>query len=358
MSIAFQSLADLARHGFDTVIDVRSPAEFAEDHFPGAINLPVLDDAERAKVGTVYKRESPFTARKLGAALVARNAARHLQEALADKPGHWRPLVYCWRGGQRSGSFTSILQQVGWRAEVVDGGYRSYRRLVAEVMHDAPLRHRLVLLDGNTGTAKTDLLKLLGEAGVQTIDLEALAAHRGSVFGAVAAPQPSQKAFESMLALALEELDPAQPVLVEAESSKIGRRLIPPSLWAGMLSAPRIRISAPLAARASYLVSAYAELISDRAVLAATLELLIPLQGHAKVEHWRKLAEQGELKELAAELMEQHYDPRYGKSRDRSGTAVHAEVMTDDLSPNALPDIAARIAHELDRLQADWKPSS
>lgn len=357
MSIAFQSLADLALHGFDTVIDVRSPAEFAEDHFPGAINLPVLDDAERAKVGTVYKQESPFAARKLGAALVARNAARHLQEALADKPGNWRPLVYCWRGGQRSGSFTSILQQVGWRAEVVNGGYRSYRRLVAEAMHDAPMRHRLVLLDGNTGTAKTELLELLSQAGVQTIDLEALAAHRGSVFGAIATPQPSQKAFESMLALALEELDPARPVLVEAESSKIGRRLIPPSVWAGMLSASRIRISAPLAARASYLVRAYSDLIADQAALGATLDLLIPLQGRAKVEHWRRLAEQGELQELAAELMEQHYDPRYGKSRDRSGPAIHAELMADDLSPNALPDIASCIARELDRLQAFWKPA-
>ena len=344
MSIAFQTIADLAEHGFDTVIDVRSPAEFAEDHVPGAVNLPVLDDAERARIGTIYKQDSPFKARKLGAALVARNAARHLEGALADKPGGWRPLVYCWRGGQRSESFATILQQVGWRAEVIEGGYRSYRRLVTAAMHDAPLRHRLVLLDGNTGTAKTDLLTLLAGQGVQTVDLERLAAHRGSVFGAVATPQPSQKAFEGALALALEAHDPARPVLVEAESSKIGRCLIPPSIWAAMLDAPRIRVTAPLSARAEYLTRAYADLTADREALKATLASLIPLQGHAVVERWQQLAETDALEQLAAELMELHYDPRYGKSRNRTDQTILAEISADSLSPEALPKLASQIA--------------
>ncbi|MGB5559812.1 MAG: tRNA 2-selenouridine(34) synthase MnmH [Paracoccaceae bacterium] len=350
MSIAFQTLAELAAHGFDTVIDVRSPAEYAEDHFPGAINLPVLDDAERARVGTIYTQDSPFTARKLGAALVARNAARHLEGALAEKPGGWRPLVYCWRGGQRSGSFATILSQVGWRAEVIEGGYRSYRRLVTTAMHDTPLRHRLVLLDGNTGTAKTDLLALLAGQGVQTVDLEGLAAHRGSVFGAVATPQPSQKAFESALALALEALDPVRPVLVEAESSKIGRCLIPPTVWAAMLAAPRIRVAASLTARAAYLARAYADLAADREALKATLALLVPLQGHAKVEHWQALADQDALEQLAGELMEQHYDPRYGKSRGRSDPAILAEIEADSLTPEVLPELANRIASHLAKL--------
>ncbi len=347
MSITFQSLSEIAGHGFDTVIDVRSPAEFAEDHIPGAINLPVLDDTERARIGTIYKQDSPFTARKLGAALVARNAARHLETTLADKPGGWRPLVYCWRGGQRSGSFATILQQVGWRTEVIDGGYRSYRRLVTAAMHDAPLRHRLVLLDGNTGTAKTEILTLLALQGIQTVDLEHLAAHRGSVFGAVATAQPSQKAFESNLALALEVLDPACPVMVEAESSKIGRCLIPPSVWSSMLSAPRIRVSAPLTARADYLTRAYADLTADRDALKATLAALIPLQGRATVEHWQMLADQGALHQLAAELMERHYDPRYGKSRDRSDPTILAEIETTSLAPETLPGLAKRIATHL-----------
>lgn len=347
MSIAFDSLSGLARHGFDTVIDVRSPSEYAEDHFPGAINLPVLDNAERARIGTIYKQESPFQARKLGAALVARNAARHLENTLADRHGGWRPLVYCWRGGQRSGSFTTILQQVGWRAEVIEGGYRSYRRLVTAAMHDRPLQHRLVLLDGNTGTAKTDLLTLLAGQGVQTLDLEQLAAHRGSVFGAVSTPQPSQKAFEGALAMALEDLDPARPVLVEAESSKIGRCLIPPSVWAAMQEAPRIRVTAPLSARAEYLTRAYADLTADREALKETLASLIPLQGRAVVERWQQLADSDALQDLAAELMELHYDPRYGKSRGRADPKILARIEADCLSPEALPGLARQIARHL-----------
>ncbi len=203
MAKTFETLQAFCDAGFDTVIDVRAPSEFAEDHIPGAISLPVLSDAERADVGTIYVQDSPFKARKLGAALVARNAADHICGPLADKDGSWRPLVYCWRGGQRSNSFASILSQIGWRTEVVDGGYRTYRRLVVDLMHKSTLPHALILLDGNTGTAKTDLLLRLGQLGVQIIDLEGLAAHRGSLFGAVAGGQPSQKMFESRLAAAI-----------------------------------------------------------------------------------------------------------------------------------------------------------
>ena len=232
MPLTFDSLSAIHAAPFDTLIDVRSPAEYAEDHIPGAISLPVLSDAERARVGTIYTQQSAFRARKIGAALVARNAAKHIEGPLADHDGGWRPLVYCWRGGQRSGSFASILAQIGWRAETVAGGYRTYRRLVVRAMHEAPLPHRLVLLDGNTGTAKTELLGLLAARGVQVVDLEGLAAHRGSLFGAVARAQPSQKAFEGALAAAFDSLDTARPVVVEAESSKVGEVLVPPSVWA------------------------------------------------------------------------------------------------------------------------------
>ncbi|MFN5828613.1 MAG: tRNA 2-selenouridine(34) synthase MnmH, partial [Rhodobacterales bacterium] len=222
MAVTLASLTQVAALGFDDVIDVRAPAEWAEDHIPGAVNLPVLDDAERARVGTIYKRENPFRARKVGAALVARNAAAHLEGPLADKPGGWRPLVYCWRGGQRSGSFASILSQIGWRVETVAGGYKTYRSLVVQALYDAPVPSRVIVLDGNTGTAKTELLALMAERGVQVIDLEGLANHRGSLFGGRAGGQPSQKGFESRLAMALAALDPTRPLVVEAESSKIG----------------------------------------------------------------------------------------------------------------------------------------
>ena len=226
-----------ARQGFDAVIDVRSPGEFAQDHLPGAINLPVLDDAQRAVVGTEYVQGSKFRARRQGAALVARNIAEHLERALADRDGGFRPLVHCWRGGQRSGAMAAVMDQVGWTVTVLDGGYMTWRRAVTAALYDTPLAHRLVLLDGPTGAGKTEVLARLAARGVQTLDLEGLANHRGSLFGALPGGQPSQKLFESRLFDALEHLDPARPVVVEAESSRIGARVIPPALWTAMTAA-------------------------------------------------------------------------------------------------------------------------
>ncbi len=300
---------------FDTVIDVRSPSEFAEDHIPGAINLPVLSDAERVTVGTIYVQDSPFKARKIGAALVARNAARHLEQALMGKDGGWKPLVYCWRGGQRSGSFATILRQVGWRAAVVEGGYKAYRARVRQALYDTDFAAKVVLLDGNTGTAKTDVLKALAARGVQMIDLEGLANHRGSLFGARAGGQPSQKAFESALAQVVAGLDPAQPVVVEAESSKVGQLVVPPKLWAAMRAAPRLEIEAPLAARAQYLAAAYSDIIEDGVRLGATLDKLRSYHGADTIEHWHGLAKAGEMEALATALMAEHYDSRYAKAR-------------------------------------------
>jgi tRNA 2-selenouridine synthase len=342
MAITLTSLADLAAHGFDDIIDVRAPAEFAEDHLPGAISLPVLDDEERARVGTIYKQVSPFTARKLGAALVARNAAAHLEGVLADKPGGWRPLVYCWRGGQRSGSFATILGQIGWRVETLAGGYKAWRGLVVEAVYDTPVRSPVMVLDGNTGSAKTEVLNLLPGFGVQVIDLEGLARHRGSLFGSVGV-QPSQKAFEGALAQALAGLDPARPVVVEAESSKIGNCRLPPEIWKAMVAAPRVAIAAPRGARAEYLARAYADLTADAGRLAATVDLLRPMQPAEVIAEWQALAGAGEHVALADSLMERHYDPRYGKHRARMG-APAVEVEADDLSPAALPGIAARVA--------------
>jgi tRNA 2-selenouridine synthase len=342
MAITLTSLADLATHGFDDIIDVRAPAEYAEDHLPGAISLPVLDDEERARVGTIYKQVSPFSARKIGAALVAKNAAQHLQGPLADKPGGWRPLVYCWRGGQRSGSFATILGQIGWRVETLVGGYKTWRGLVVREVYDTPVRTQVVVLDGNTGSAKTEVLNLLPQFGVQVIDLEGLARHRGSLFGAVG-PQPSQKAFEGALALALAGLDPSRPVVVEAESSKIGNCRLPPEIWKAMVAAPRVAISAPRAARAEYLARAYADLTGDADRLAATVGLLRPMHAGEVMEEWLAMAAAGQFTALADSLMERHYDPRYGKHRARMAVPV-AEVSVDSLAAEGLPAVAERVA--------------
>lgn len=350
MAQRFDTLAAFLAHGYDDVIDVRSPSEFAEDHVPGAISLPVLDDAQRAQVGTLYKADA-FAAKIMGAALVARNAAAHLDGALSGKPGGWRPLVYCWRGGQRSRSFTTILQQIGWRADVIEGGYRTYRRLVAGAMYDTPLPHRLIVLEGHTGTAKTDILQRLQVRGVQVLDLEGQANHRGSVFGAMRGAQPSQKAFEGALAAAMQQLDPAHPVVLEAESSKIGNLLIPPAIWKPMLSAPRIRVSAPLQARAHYLARAYADIVSDTKALHGILDALVQFQSKERVALWHDLADQEAFETLACELMEHHYDPRYVKSGARDGAGYLGEIDTDTLTRDALEQVADRIAGLVEKAQ-------
>ncbi|WP_050603313.1 tRNA 2-selenouridine(34) synthase MnmH [Ruegeria sp. 6PALISEP08] len=350
MALNFPDLTQLYAHGYDTVIDVRSPAEYAEDHLPGAINLPVLNDEERARVGTIYVQESPFLARKLGAALVFRNAANHIEQHLSHHEGSWKPLVYCWRGGQRSGSFTWMLQQIGWRADVIDGGYRTYRRLVSAYLYDDSLTHRLIALDGYTGTAKTDLLALLQRRGVQVLDLEALANHRGSLLGERPGGQPSQKAFESALSAALCAMDPARPVVVEAESSKIGSLNLPPSLWTTLCAAPRIHVAAPIEARAAYLVRAYDDILSDCDRLRDRLSPLRFHRGHEVVEGWMHLIDTGQKQALTQALMEQHYDPAYTKSRRSRSLEVLAKFDIASLDDDGLATAAAQIESLLDQL--------
>lgn len=337
------SLNDLSALPFDDIIDVRAPSEFAEDHVPGALSLPVLSDAERAEVGTVYVQKDPFLARKLGAALVARNAAHHLQTALADRDGGWRPLVYCWRGGQRSGSFASILAQIGWRVGLIEGGYKSYRRLVVRAMYDDTLPFRVVLLDGGTGTAKTEILSHLAAQGAQVLDLEAMAQHRGSLLGGRPEGQPPQKSFESRIAMALAGLDPDRPVFIELESNKIGARIIPPSLWKAMQNADHIRIRAPLDARAKFLVHSYADLLQDGQTLDEKLLVLARFHGHDQVNDWRQMARGGAYEALARGLVQQHYDPSYNRSSQRLGAPLgHLDLSSLDTA--ALAGAAARIA--------------
>ena len=334
-----------AREAFDAIIDVRSPGEFAQDHLPGAINLPVLDDAQRAVVGTEYVQGSKFRARRMGAAMVARNIADHLEGALADRDGSFRPLVHCWRGGQRSGAMAAVMDQVGWTVTVLDGGYMTWRRAVTAALYDAPLAHALVLLDGPTGSGKTEVLKRLAARGVQTLDLEGLANHRGSLFGAMPGGQPSQKLFESRVFAALERQDPARPVVVEAESSKVGARSISPRLWAAMQAAPRIRLTASIEARAAYSARAYAATAADAEALERALSKMPRHVSKAALAEWRELAAAGAHQALAAALIEAHYDPAYRRSS--GGAGALATVDAGDLSDAALDAAAEAVASAL-----------
>ena len=343
MPYTFTTLADLRLANFDTIIDVRSPSEFAEDHLPGAISLPVLSDSERAEVGTIYTQVSPFRARKIGAALVAKNSAAHLQGPLAEHMGSWRPLVYCWRGGQRSGSFGSILAQIGWRVEVLEGGYQSFRRAVVDALYERELVSPVILLDGNTGTGKTEVLHRLGARGVQVLDLEGLAQHRGSVLGGFGA-QPAQKGFETDLFQAMDALDPDRPVVVEAESSRIGALNVPPKLFEAMKAAPRIHVSAPVAARAAFLARTYGDGSVDTPEFADRLDRLVDLRGRAQVEAWKALVVDRKFEEAAASLIEAHYDPRYAKGRERYDDTTIASFLADSLDDAGLDRLADQVA--------------
>ena len=342
------SVAEAAALDFDTIIDVRSPAEYALDHLPGAINLPALDNEERARVGTIYKQVSPFDARKIGAALVAKNVAAHLEGPLADKTGGWRPLVYCWRGGQRSGSFATILRAVGWRTDLLEGGYKSWRRLVLETLAQ-PIRAPVVVLDGNTGSAKTAVLQAAAAQGAQLIDLEGLANHRGSIFGALPGGQPAQTGFEGQLAVALARLDPARPVLLEGESAKVGEIQLPKGLWTALRTAPRLRLVAPLPERAAYLARAYADIVADPLRLTRLIDQLRPYHAAEVIHLWHGLAEARAFEALAADLMQRHYDPRYEKHRARQDRPV-LEVAAPSLAPAALAALAADVIAAAERL--------
>lgn len=336
------SLAALS--AFDAVIDVRSPSEFAEDHLPGAINLPVLDDAHRAEVGTEYVQGSKFLARRRGAALVARNIAAHLEGALAERGGGFRPLVHCWRGGQRSHAMATVMDQVGWHVTLLEGGYRTWRRAVVARLHDGELGLNLILLDGPTGCGKTALLGELAARGVQTLDLEGLANHRGSLFGAMPGGQPSQKLFESRLFAAVEALDLARPVVVEAESSKVGRIVLPKGLWSAMQAAPAIEVAAPVEARAAFTCATYAEIASDAAALDAALSRLPRHLSKALIAEWRALAAAGRTRDLAEALIREHYDPAYGRSRGVRDRRALTTLNLAALDPAALNAAAGSLA--------------
>ncbi|MBI4996422.1 MAG: tRNA 2-selenouridine(34) synthase MnmH [Rhodocyclales bacterium] len=342
-----KGLAKVSQLGeFDAIIDARSPSEYADDHVPGAISCPVLTDDERARVGTLYKQVSPFEAKKVGAALVARNIARHIEERFLDKPREWRPLVYCWRGGKRSGAFEHILREIGWDARKLEGGYKAWRQNIVAELAELPGRYAFRVISGATGSAKSRILEALAEQGAQILHLEALAAHKGSVLGNLPdEPQPSQKAFETRLHGALTALDPRHPVFVEAESRRIGSVQLPNALLDIIRTAPCVRIEATLEARVDFLLRDYAYFPADPRWLAEQLGRLRGLQSNETLARWLVLVEAGDFRSLVGELLERHYDPLYQRSQARNYRDYSAAlpVATGDLGPAGIRALAARI---------------
>jgi tRNA 2-selenouridine synthase len=316
------------------IIDVRSPAEFAEDHIPGAINLPVLNNEERAKVGTLYVQSSPFLARKVGAALVAQNIGQHLQAHFIEQDRDYQPLVYCWRGGQRSGSLATVLAAIGWGVTVLEGGYKTYRRLVQGQLSELPRQFTFHVLCGPTGSGKTHLLHALAPQA-QVLDLEAIANHRGSLLGKVST-QPSQKYFDSLLLARLQQFDPAQPVWVEAESSKIGQVYLPQSLLTQMNQGLTVALEVPIAQRVNWILQGYPHYVAQPDLLKAELKSLTSRYGHAQIQQWFHWIDHGELAMFVESILRVHYDPCYFHALNQHYAQMNYRVELADFAPESI----------------------
>jgi len=320
---------------FDAIIDVRSPAEYAEDHIPGAICAPVLDDAERAQVGTMYKQVSAFEAKKLGAALLSKNVASHIKTLFQGKDANWHPLVYCWRGGKRSGAMAHVLREIGWNAETLEGGYKAYRRWVVQELERIPEELDFRVIHGPTGSGKSRLLGALKRAGAQVLDLEDLAAHRGSVLGNLPdRPQPSQKMFESVLLQEIENLQAEKLVFVEGESKKIGELQVPEALMGRMRSSSCVVLETSLEVRVDLLLDEYRHFLSDRNALEKQLDCLVALHGRGRIAEWKSLAARGEWREFVARLLLEHYDPAYRRSSARNFARLPEAQVVRIASPD------------------------
>ena len=340
------TLADLDQ--FDEIIDVRTPAEFAEDHIPGAINCPVLDNEQRIVVGTCYKQVSAFEAKKIGAAMVAENIGKHLRANFLDRPKNWKPLSYCWRGGNRSGSMMTIFRAIGWHAGQLGGGYKTYRSQVVSTLETLPLNFNFHVICGATGSAKTRVLQAIGDLGEQILDLESLASHKGSVLGIMPGqPQPSQKWFETLLLQALKALDPARPVYVEAESRKIGNLHVPEALITRIRAGACSGVEATLPARVSFLLKDYDYFLADPSLFLNRIDALKGLQSNETLDAWRALAVAGDWAPLVQALLEKHYDPLYQGSQNRNfaGYCPQENFQTDDLSEAGIVALAERLLH-------------
>jgi tRNA 2-selenouridine synthase len=314
---AAQALRELDQ--FDTVIDARSEDEHALDHVPGALNWPSLNNAERITIGTMYKQVNAFEAKKRGAALAARNIAAHIEREVIDKPKGWRPLVYCWRGGNRSGALATILGAIGFQVTLISGGYKAWRAaLVDDIARISPTFNYRVIC-GPTGSGKTRLLQTLSSQGAQVLDLEALANHRSSVLGHIPGlPQPSQKRFDSLIWNTLREFEPTRPVFVESESKKVGNLRVPDALMDAMRASPCIDLRLPDAQRVGLLMEDYDFFVADPAHFCDRLMALVELRGKAVVEGWIEKVRAGKMAEVVLELLTLHYDPMYAQSIRRN----------------------------------------
>ena len=328
MSLTPISAADALQQldSFDTIIDARTEAEYAEDHLPTALNWPTLNNAQRIEVGTMYKQINAFEAKKRGAAMAAINIAGHIHQHVMDKPRDWKPLTYCWRGGKRSGSLSLILSEIGFKVTIIDGGYKAFRAALVEDIPRLVEKLDFRVICGPTGSGKTRLLQALaalpeqdGQPTPQVLDLEALANHRSSVLGVLpGTPQPTQKAFDTLVWDALRRFDTSRPVFVESESKKVGNVAVPVSLMEKMRSSPCLNLQLPLEERVALLLEDYDFFVKDTAFFCERLEALTEARGKVVVQGWQALALANQCEPVVRELLTLHYDPVYLQSMKRN----------------------------------------
>ena len=332
---------------FDTIIDVRSPLEFAEDHIVGAINCPVLSDLERQKVGTIYKKESSFKAKIIGSSLTAKNIAFHIENKFMEKKGSWQPLIYCWRGGQRSKAFSIVLSEVGWRTNQLKGGYKEYRNQVINFLDNIGPKLKITLISGKTGSAKTKILKSIENEGGQILDLEGLANHKGSLLGKIPdLIQPSQKFFESLIFNKIQNLNLKDKIYIEAESSKIGNIHIPKSIWKKMIKSPRIEISANVELRAKFLVSDYDYMCNDPTLINPIIKGLKNRLSKKLFDEWTNLIDRKKWFDLTKSFLENHYDPSYSSNTIKNDRKVIKKITATSLNNSDIKDIAKKILNK------------
>jgi len=345
MSVEHLSAHDALNNlgSYSEVIDARSESEFAEDHLPLAVNWPSLKDDERSLVGTHYKQISAFDARKLGAALVAKNIAAHIERDVLAKPREWQPLLYCWRGGKRSGSLALVLDQIGFKVTLVTGGYKAFRAAMLLDLPQLAGRFDYRVVCGTTGSGKTRLLQALKAEGAQVLDLEALANHRSSVLGQIpGCPQPSQKGFDSLVWATLKGFDPALPVYVESESKKVGNVAVPEGLITAMRAAPCLQLDLSEDERVALLLEDYDFFVKDIEFFCEKLTALTLARGKETVSRWQQSSRNGDVASVVRELLVLHYDPVYMQSIKRNFEQYpHAEVLTPrDRSLAAMGELA------------------
>lgn len=336
-------------HEFDTIIDARSEGEYAEDHLPGAVNWPTLNNEERRDIGTMYKQVNAFEAKKRGAAIAARNIAAHIEREVIDKPKDWKPLAYCWRGGKRSGSLSLILSEIGFRVTLVEGGYKAFRAaLVQDIARLVPaLQWRVIC--GTTGSGKTRLLQALAAQGAQVLDLEALANHRSSVLGAIPGlAQPTQKRFDTLVWDVLRRLDRTRSVFIESESKKVGNVAVPSALIDAMRQSPCLNLVLPDAERVSLLLEDYDFFVKNIEHFCERLQVLTEFRGKVVVEGWQASVRAGRIAPVVHELLTQHYDPVYLQSMRRNFQQFEGAktIAPRDHSIGAMTHLAQKILGE------------